>query len=213
MSLDWNPLSKPRPGHEEEFLRILSLDLSTLDEEAQDEKVQQFQSITIAPFETLDAPRVGIDDAAEAWLLEQARANDAEGRLDDLREDMMGYPVLDLLPPCPGLPAYGGDGFAGIDRYTFPGDRVESAAEVIGAELAARARDTMQAEELAAYAASLLERARAYAIEHGLQALESQREPPDAPAGSPKATAHVLLAAAQWCQWWAERGHGLEPHY
>lgn len=213
MPLDWNPLSKPRAGHEEEFHRILALDLGALDEETQEAEVQLFQAITVAPFETLEAPRVGIDEAAEAWLLEQAREADAEGRIDELREDMMGYPVLDLLPPCPGLPAYGGDGFAGIDRYTFPGERVEQAVAIIGPALAGQARETMGAETLAAYGQALLDRARAYASQHGFDHLETQREPPSAPADSPEALAHVLLAAAQWCQWWSERGHGLEPHY
>jgi hypothetical protein len=50
MGLDWNPGNKAKPGHE-----------------AEDAPLERYHEISITAFETLGAPIVGRDAAADAW--------------------------------------------------------------------------------------------------------------------------------------------------
>lgn len=211
MGLDWNPLARPKAGHEREFERILELDLEALSSQEQRRVIARFQDISEAPYETLNAPRVGVDPAADEWLVQQVTASG--GSLATAKKHMQGYYVLDLLPENPGLPAYFSSGYDGVDRYTFRGDFLDDVSDLLGEELFDDAFSTMNAAELKAYGERILAIARAFAAEHGLQHLEAQREPPDDEQASPQARAHVLFAAAHWCLFWSERGHGLEPSY
>jgi hypothetical protein len=55
MGLDWDPLPRPKPGHEEEFAR-LHAQLAKSDDETK--KARCFE-ISQPAYETLGAPRVG----------------------------------------------------------------------------------------------------------------------------------------------------------
>jgi hypothetical protein len=100
MGLDWNPLSRPKAGHEEEFARLFAeLNEGSLSED--DPRLGRFHEISEAPFTTLGAPRVGESPEADAWL----RANLQEGAdFEEARAGMRGYYVLDLLPETPSAP-------------------------------------------------------------------------------------------------------------
>jgi hypothetical protein len=127
---------------------------------------------------------------------------------------MHGYYVLDLLPESPGLPVYTSFGYEGVDRYTFRGKFLDDVQDIIGDELYERAWATMNAAELEAYGEALLQAGRGYAKQHGLEALEHQREPPETEGeASPESRAHIIFSAGNWCLWWARRGHGLEPYF
>lgn len=213
MGLDWNPMSRPKPGYEADVDRILSLDLDSLDEAARVSAIERFQQITEAPYETLGAPRVGHDSEANAWLLSRLKEQGRESEYGDVLKDMHGYYVLDLLPDSPGLPVYSSAGYDGVDRYTFRAKFLDDVEAIIGEELYHRAWARMSARELLAYGSALLTVARAYAREHRLTDLEHRRLPPDADEDTPESNAHILFSAARWCIWWAERGHGLDPYY
>ena len=224
MGLDWNPMARPKPGFEAEHERILKLDLDSLESEEQEALIERFQEISDAAYETLGAPRVGYDAAADAWLAEQIQES---GKLEGLSEaaakdliasefeKMHGYYVLDLLPPSPGLPVYVPAGsYEGVDRYTFRGKFLDVVADLLGDELHERAWDRMNPEALRAYGETLLRIGREYAQEHGCAALEAQRDSPEADADDdPEFRAHVLFSAGKWCVFWAERGHGLDPYF
>jgi hypothetical protein len=70
MGLDWNPLGKPKPGFEQEFERVFKL-LGEQPDNAvgRDALNQRWLEIQITPYETLQAPQVGVSDAATEWAL------------------------------------------------------------------------------------------------------------------------------------------------
>jgi hypothetical protein len=105
MGLDWNPASKPRPGHESEYWRLFE-ELSDDKAPHLDSKEKRFHEISISAFETLRAPRVGFDAAADAW----ARQRHAEQSIDTPVEEWLatlhGLYVVPLVKPCDGVPKY-----------------------------------------------------------------------------------------------------------
>lgn len=236
MGLDWNPMPKAKPGHEAEFAQLLPLilaedkdagddehlddediedeDVDGEDDEADDgessELVERFHAITQPVFETLGAPRVGIDPDADAWLVENVKPE----HLDEAREQMQGYCVLDLLPECDGFPVYSNYplGMEGLDRYSFRGKFLDDVEDVIGEELYARAFEKQTAADLESYGQALLAKGRAYAKQHGVEHVESVREPAFED-DSHEARAHILFAAGKWCVYWGSRGHGLLPWF
>jgi hypothetical protein len=214
MGLDWNPMSRAKPGHEAEFATLLATDLDALSPETRSELREHFDAISEPPYATLGAPRVGHDAAADAWLVERLRESGRESELARAKAEMHGYYVLQLLPQCAGLPVYSSRGYEGVDRYTFRGAFLDDVKEILGEALFLRAWDKMTAEELAAYGVALLAHARRYATEHGLAHLEQRFEAPEeSDEDEPASKAHILFSAAAWCLWWSERGHGLAPYY
>ena len=75
-------------------------------------------------FETLNTPRVGFDAAATEWAHQEAFPNRKDMSLtEEVRvERMRGFHVLDLVPPCDGIPRFT-NGHAGgyVERYSFRG--------------------------------------------------------------------------------------------
>jgi len=212
VGLDWNPLSRPKPGAEAEFERLVALSLDKLSKHDRKAAAKRFEEITDAPFETLGAPRVGSDPQATEWLLAKVRENGDEERYAEILEQMRGYYVLDLLPECPGLPIYTSEGYEGVDRYTFRGKFLDFSTDIIGKKLYNRAWERMSARELHDYGEALLDAGRKFARKHKLQYLENQRQPPDDDPKSRESKAHIVFSAAAWCLWWSDRGHGLEPY-
>lgn len=208
MGLDWNPLARPRDGHEEEFVRLFrALEAGADDRE---KLLERFHEISQSPFELLGAPRVGFDAAADEWLQETLRENGKLDELDRVRESMRGYYVLDLLPPCDGFPIYTHYGqYDGLDRYSFRAKFLDDVEDVIGPELYERAFERLLAAELAEYGSKLLAKAYAFIESRGLA---EPAEPPEE-FGTDASRAHILFAAARWCLYWAERGHGLDPWF
>jgi hypothetical protein len=209
MGLDWNPLGRSRAGHEEEFTRLFAeLDGGTVSDD--DPRLERFREISEAPFETLGAPRVGSDPAADEWL----RANLREGAdFDEAKSAMSGYYVLDLLPESDGFPVYSNyPMYEGIDRYSFRAKFLDDVADLLGDELMERAYTRMLAHELRAYGDALFDKAAAYARAHGVEHVERERDIEDE-LGTPARRAHILYSAAKWCRYWAERNHGLDPWF
>ena len=120
MGLDWNPIGKPKPDSEEEFaalfkqlgelptrpgwLERIRLRRRGIDREA---IKKRWEEIQITPYETLGAPQVGESAEADAWArkrykeMEEPRPSE-----DEFWQEMRGYYVLALVPPCDGLPGY-----------------------------------------------------------------------------------------------------------
>lgn len=220
MGLDWNPLAKPRAGFEEEFvtiLRELAGDAApaqrTLTESQREARVARFGEISDPAHALLGAPRVGYDGAADRWLSERLERAGQRDDYEKARRQMHGYYVLDLLPPCDGFPAYTNYGaYEGLDRYSFRGSFLQEVEHVLGPELMEQAYRQMLPDELKAYGHKLLEKARAFARDKGVERVE--HEPPsDFDESSTATRADIIFAAAKWCLFWAERGHGMEPWF
>lgn len=83
--------------------------------------------------------------------------------------------------------------------------------DLIGEDLLAEAYDTKASAQLNDYGRRLMEVAHRYSAHHGVTAVATLRYPPDNDLDSPSGRAHLAFAAARWCLWWSERGHGLVP--
>ena len=128
MGLDWLAGNRPKPGFEAEFRDLLQAKMRG--DEPTEETIERFHEISEPAYTQLGAPSVGTDREADAWVLMRVRSNRlaedelykiygddidlarpelAEPRSEDEREtlaQMEGYRVLELAPPCDGLPRY-----------------------------------------------------------------------------------------------------------
>lgn len=204
MGLDWEPLPRPKPGHERTFDELVRR-ASAGDAEATDALSEISQPV----FETLGAPRVGIDEAADAWLRTKVDA----ASFDRARTRMHGYHVLDLLPECDGFPVYTNYPVVErLDRYAFRAQFLEDVQDVLGDKLHQRAYQVMAATDLAAYGEALMQRARIFARANHVPHVEHVRSLATG-ASRTEHRGHLLFAAAKWCAYWANRGHGLSPWF
>jgi hypothetical protein len=232
MGLDWNPASRARPGHEREFKRAkANLDyrgdrmpwaIWLSDFIAQrlsigrtsDQLQADFEAAAITPYETLGAPRVGIDEAATTWAKTQYDASDKKTiSLDDHLRQLHGYWVLDLVPACDGFPIYSNAGlYNGVERFSFRGQFLRECSSILGDRLLNEAWETHDAATLLDYGNRLSEVARTHASKTGTTEWLLRAEPPNKPEG-PAHETHVIISAAKWCRFWAERSHGLDPYF
>ncbi len=208
MGLDWDPMPRAKPGHEREVAEIVMAFRRTQDKGL----FARFGEITEPAFETLGAPRVGIDDAADAWL----RTMVAPDKFDAARAGMHGYYVLALLPECDGFPMYSNHSVSQqLDRYSFRAQFLRDVEDELGPELFERAYEHLTVDEHVAYAAALLDTARRFAREHRVEHVEhvDRATSNTYDEGSDELRAHILFAAAKWAAYWSSRGHGLSPWF
>jgi hypothetical protein len=232
MGLDWNPASRARPGHETEFKKAKA----KLDHQSDrmpwaiwlsdfiaqrfsigrtsDQLQADFEAAAITPYETIGAPRVGIEEAATAWAKTQYDALDKKTiSLDEYLRKLHGYWVLDLVPACDGFPIYSNAGlYHGAERFSFRGQFLRECATILGHRLLNEAWDPHDGAALVDYGNRLSEVARTHANKTGMTEWLLREEPPDETQG-PAHETHLLVCAAKWCRFWGERGHGLDPYY
>jgi hypothetical protein len=213
MGLDWQPLGKPKPGHEAEFEEVYE---EIFDRDNKDPSLnKRLWGIAITPYETLGAPRVAYDATADRWALEEYRKRPWKRRFTSRRKWMEvfhGYYVLDLVPPNDGIPVYsnGGPG-SYCEVCTFRAKFLEDCQDVIGDELLGEGWLHHRAVELAVYGTRLREQGAAFAEEHGVATVLGQRYLPESVTewDDPAAKAHIVDSAARWCLFWGQRGHGM----
>src|SRR5258706_808060 len=135
MGLDWNPGPMPKPRREAQFEQLwreLHFD-SCEDREA---KLDIFKEISIQAYTNLGAPRAGYDEAANVYLHEQyPNRSDKSLSEEQFLESMKGYYVLDLVPPCDGLPKYSNFAMGYCDVYSFRAEFLKDCRGIIGDEL------------------------------------------------------------------------------
>ncbi len=211
MGLDWNPGPKAKPGHEQEF-RELWGNLHARSCFFRSRKVKRFKEITLTAFETLGTPRVGLDAAATEWAHREAFPNRKDKSLTEevFVAQMRGFHVLDLVPPCDGLPRYT-NGHAGgyVERYAFRGQFLNDCTEIIGDDLLGSGYDSKLPEDTVTYGGQLIEAASQFANARGMDVAGIQlAEEPE----SIEFRLDVVFSAGRWCRFWGERGHWLEAY-
>jgi hypothetical protein len=72
------------------------------------ESIAQFNEISVPGYQRVDAPRVGFDAAAEAWIIKARKAQASQEVAAALKE-LSGYYVLRLVK-CDGMPTYSNGG-------------------------------------------------------------------------------------------------------
>lgn len=227
MGLDWNPIGKPKPGHEEEFENLFRLlgdkpvSGSLFDRFKQlfhrfdrDAATKRWFEIQVSPFVTIQAPQVGFDPGADEWARARHRENPQAVKTEaQFLEELQGYYVVALAPPCDGIPFYSNGPAGYVELYSFRAQFITNdCKDIIGDELLERCYTSCLAPGLVSLGAELRACANDYASKHGVSQVETVREL-DAPEDSPESRAHILFAAARWCEYWSSRGHGLEAYF
>ncbi|MEQ9090093.1 MAG: hypothetical protein RIE52_03340 [Balneola sp.] len=224
MGLDWKPMHKPKPGREQEYEDIfLTLtgkkkqDTSILGklfgkkEKSQDELLETFFNISIEPYETLEAPRVGFDERATDWAKSKfEQRTDKDQTLEEFLESMDGYYVVDLVPDHDGIPMYI---TPNDERHIFRGQFLRDCETIIGEDMLEEAYTSQLAEGAMDFGQRIMKIADDYAMQHNVQSLKEQKEPPDADEESPESNAHIMFSAAKWLLWWGQKGHGYEADF
>ncbi len=225
MGLDWNPLNKPKPGHEAEFAALLGTithgykgwqaTLKSMFGLLPNEKQQvaRLQAISIAPHETLKVPRVGSDAAADNWARALYAAKKPQDQSErDFIAALAGYYVTELVPACDGKPWYSHGAMGYVDHFSFRAQfLVKDCAAILGPALVERCYVTCEAPQLAQLSADLVACGLDFAKQHGLEGVMRQAEAPE--PDTPASQAHIIGAAARWARFWAERGHGMEAYF
>lgn len=217
MGLDWQPLGKPKRGHEaafdelfEELVSSASRDPSLWD---------RFAKIEISPYETLGAPRVGTDAEADRWALREYRRRPWKKLFVSRRKWMEvfhGYYVLDLVPPNDGIPVYSNGGRGSYcEVFAFRAKFLDGCGDVLDQELLSEAWGHHTAADLLDYGTRLRAGAASFAGREGVTGVLGQRYRPDwlNDWDHPATKAHIADSAARWCLYWAERGHGMIADY
>lgn len=208
MGLDWHPGNKPKPGFEAEYETLFQKLLAGEVEDGDPEQ-ERFFEISMSPYETLEAPQVGHHDAATEW---------ARGKYDEQKppvpweqwlEDMRGYYVLDLCPPCDGLPKYSNAPIGIGELYTFRAQFLRDCTDVIGDDMLERGYSPMRSGEMLSYGKELIGLAESYAARNGVDLADTESADPDSPADK----VDIVMAAGRWCVFWAERGHPLDSDW
>jgi hypothetical protein len=232
MGLDWNPLERPKPGHEAEFERLFHF----LYPEAWDadgrpyrrktarvalgveEAWARLERIGVHSYSVLGAPQIGRDRAADDFARERYRERQPTSETEaEFLQSLKGAYVAELAPPSDGMPYYSHGG-AGALYTSFRAEFiVHECPKVIGNRLLERCFHTCLAPGLAALGAAIRDKAEAYAAKHVALHVRDLRvfdEPygNDAPA-TPARRAHILFSAARWCAFWSKRGFGMEADW
>jgi hypothetical protein len=223
MGLDWRPMGKPKAGFEERFDHLFHLitgkekvQLSLLDKlkgkhlPRKEELLQEWFSIQIKSYETIKAPRVGRDRAADEWLKDQYAKSDKALSFEEFAKEYDGYYVIELARETDGVPMYVA---VGQDRNVFRAQFLNDCKDLIGDDLHAEAWNTKLADDALKYGQKLLAIADQIALENGLQYLKDQRIPPDLDEESTESKLHILYAAGKWLVFYGKNGHGYEADF
>ena len=213
MALEWEPLPTPKRGFEREFVDLFHK-LVAARGAKRDQVMEWFLQIAEPPFETIGAPRVGKDAAADDWLRARLEKSNRLPELPQLVREMHGYCVLELMPPCDGFPVYSNHKTVEhLDRYSFHAELLAGVHDVLGETLSAQLNVMMLPEQHRELAEQLLETADRFVNEHALPVHVATIREPVFPDGTLEAKGHLLYAAAKWCTYWSQRGHGLAVSY
>lgn len=210
MGLDWNPGNKPKPGFEREFVDLFY----ALQGDPSPERTRQearFREISISAFETLGAPRVGFDSRADAWALEALQRARQPKPESEWLASLKGFYVLDLVPPCHGLPRYSNGSPGGyVERFSFRAQFLADSEEIIGPELLEQAYESKLPPVFERYGLALLEKFRLFVATRKLDPakLESSEDPE-----SDEFRADVTREAGRWCLFWSRKGHILDAYW
>lgn len=212
MGLDLIVVGKAKTGCETEFRAILGK--RTKREALSQQEIERFQQITTPAIETLGAPRVGTDAAANAWMINVQQKNGSQKSDTEIINQYRGYHVLSLLTDCDGAPQYSHGGlYDGVDETSFRGAFLNDCSSLIDKPTLERAwTDVMAPEDAISYGNLLLAAAekepqnpktgffaKVFGGKKQLTPVDEQRA--------------ILRSAGKWYIFWGKRGHHIEAFY
>lgn len=223
MGLDMRPMGKPKPGYEGLYLRLFAIlqgkekqsrgfldQLGSAKPLTQDELLQHWYAIQIPTYETIGAPQVGRDAAADTWIRELYTQAGQQMTEEEFVKEYEGYYVIELAAEEDGVPVYKA---MEQDENVFRGEFLTDCIDLVGEELVQEAWETKLAPEALDYGQRLMAAASTIAKEHGLEYLKTQRLPPDVDEESLESKLHILFSAARWLIFYGRNGHGYEADY
>jgi hypothetical protein len=203
-----------KPGCESEWRRLL--EPSFAGDEPSKADVARFQEISIAGYERIGAPRVGFDNAADAWI--KTRKAETPEAIAAVLKEFHGYYVLRMVT-CDGVPNYSNGGlYDGIDETSFRGEFLKNCRDVLSKDLLNEAWNHKLPEAAMLYGRSLL--AAADAAETLGPAPRERRTFLSriglAKPATPVPIAEqldIVRAAGRWFIFWGERGHPIRAWF
>jgi len=222
MGLDWKPMNRPKPGREKEyediFLALQKKEETPLfsklfgkKQNSRERLLESFFDISIPAYDTLDAPRVGLDDKATEWAKGQYKFGEDKGlSLEEFLRQMYGYYVVELVPEHDGIPLYIAPHF---EPHIFRGQFLRDCEGIIGEQMLETAYTSQLSHGAIMFGQQIMRIADDYATQNGVIYLKNQRIPPDFDEDSAESKAHIMFSAAKWLLWWGERGHGYEADF
>ena len=213
MGLDMRPLNKPKAGKEQRFYELYRLITSdNLPPDQYDVLLEEWFGLGIPSYETINAPQVGKDARADAWLRERYDAAESPDKppFDEVYEDYQGYYVIELAPERDSVSVYRA---FGQDENVFRGQFLADCQELIGEDLLNEAWSNHLAEEAVDYAQRLIAAVAPAARQHGLEYLKDQYEAPEAEPESLESQLHIIYSLARWLMFYGSRGHGYEADF
>ena len=215
MGLDWIAGARPAPGHEEAGWAALRRALQTRDPA----DMEAWHAIPVVDSWTVvGAPRVGEDREADHWLVRRMRGDGPDVPIGIIVPEeraaltrSAGLYVVDLAPPCDGVPVYSNAPLnRELEGTSFRGQFLEDTVDLIGEELWDRAHERLFPPELERFTRSLELLTAHWARTFGLEEVARRREAPEDDEGTPASKVHILASAARWCRYWVDRGHWLD---
>lgn len=216
MGLDWNPANKPVPGREQEYevlraaLEAAAADTDD-DPDEESEASRLFFAATISAFDTLNAPTVGIDQNANDWARERYEEGEKNEPYESWFERVRGLRLVHLVPDCPGVPRYSNGSPAGyVEPFSFRAQFLTLCEDIIGSEVLEQCFESKTPAELVEFGAFLKSAGLEYAARAGVAIPPVSAEFDE---DAPEWRADILIAAGEWCIFWGERGHPLDPYW
>ena len=215
MGLDLLVEGCAKPGQEREWRSLIERAFGDPLGFSDDDKAR-FKEVSIPAFERLDAPRVGQDAAATAWMFEKQGAETPEAQAA-LLKDFDGYHVVALVQ-SDGVPKYSHGGlYDGVDETSFRGSFLELAGDVLDKRLIRDAWKNKLPEAAVAYGRALLDAADAAAARGAQPASPPRRGLLSALGFGRKAASDmtfeeqldVVRTCGRWYVFWGERGHAI----
>lgn len=212
MGLDLLVEGRAKPGHEDEWRRILERSFAR--EEITEAETERFQEITVADYETLSAPRVGFDESANAWVIKKEGATTPE-QVSAVLKNFHGYYALELVQ-CDGIPRYSNSAAYDVGDTSFRGAWLRDCTDVLETSLLETAWACMWPPEAVAYGEALLaaaDRAEGRTSPIAIRGLlwlltKVGLNKPKSPA-SLEEQLDIVRAAGRWYVFWGERGHPI----
>ncbi|MFK0163605.1 hypothetical protein [Rhizobium sp. NPDC090279] len=215
MGLDLLPEAKAKPGHEAEWRQLVQRYFNG--EEFSDEIKARFAEISVPAYQTINAPRVGYDDAANRWIINTRKAQ-TKDEIADCLKTFHGYYAIALVGP-PGIPRYSNATLGyGVDETSFRGSFLNECKSVLDEKILARAWNNMWPEEAITYGRQLLKIAdaasrRAESTPSFLERLGLRKKPAPTMTEETGTPIDILRAAGEWYIFWAERGHPIRAWF
>ena len=209
MGLDMRPMGKPLPGKENRFREIFEL-ITGSNETPAESLIEEWFNIQTSSYETIKAPMVGRDEAANKWIKERYEESDKSVSEAEFIEHYNGFYVIELSPYADAVPIYCNPE---QDANVFRGQFLSDCMDIIDNELINEAWMSKLADETLDYGNRLLEATNSIAETNNLTHLKTQIEAPGEDFESLENKVHVLYSLSRWLIFYGQNGHGYEADF